>query len=133
MELSVDTLKDAGGFVGAPVKTDVTWHVDGEARTATVYVRLESFQTITGRWEGQDAGADATAARIAASICKKDGSPALSVADIMGEPATGHGPLSAELTIALLAAIHRVNGQAGAEDGKPKKSRRTKSSGTTSS
>ncbi|MBD1590175.1 phage tail assembly chaperone family protein, TAC [Pseudomonas typographi] len=131
MELTLETLKSAGGFVGAPVKREITWHVDGKPNTATVYVRIESFQTVTSAWENQGHGAEATAARIASCICKSDGAPLLTVADVIGDPETGHGPLSATLTIALLSAIHQANGGLDEEGTKPKKSRPKKSSGTT--
>lgn len=131
MELTIAALKSAGAFCAAPIKKDVTWHVDGEPKTATVYIRQESFGTITQRWEQQDQGADLTAARIASSICDKDGAAVFTVADIVGDPSTGHGPLTAELTIALLAAISAANGLVGGAE--LKKSTPRKSSGTTSS
>jgi hypothetical protein len=133
MDLSIASLKAAGAFVAPPVKKDVTWHVNGEPKTATVYVVQESFSSLVQRWEEQERGGDLTAQRIASCICDKDGKPIFTVADVIGNPETGHGPLTATLTIVLLNAIGEVNGAKGEVAEKksiPRKSSGTKSSST---
>jgi hypothetical protein len=110
MELSISSLKAAGAFVAAPVKKDIAWHADGKLQKASIYVRIDSFHTLTKRWEEQRVGADATATRIAASVCNEAGEPVFTTEDILGSEASGHGPLTAELTIVLLAAIQQANG-----------------------
>jgi hypothetical protein len=130
MELSIASLKAAGAFVAPPVKKEITWHVGGEPKTATVYVVQESFETVIKRWEEQERGGDLTAQRIASCICGPDGKPIFTVADVLGDPETGHGALTAELTIVLLAAIGDVNNVKG--EVAPKKSSPRKSSGTKS-
>ncbi len=110
MELSIETLQATGGFVGAPVKREITWHSDGKTHTATVYVRKDSFQAITERWEQQQQGADWTANRIASAICTKEGKPVFTAVQVQGGKEVGHGGITAELTIALLSEISDVNG-----------------------
>lgn len=111
MELSISSLKAAGAFVAAPVKKDIAWHdADGKLQKASIYVRIDSFHTLTKRWEEQREGSDATAHRIAASVFNEAGEPVFTVEDILGSEESGHGPLTAELTIALLAAIQAANG-----------------------
>lgn len=119
MELSIKALAAAGAFAAPPVKKEIAWHAGGELQKATVYVRQESFVEVTKRWEAQDTGADLVAARIAAGILKKDGTPVFTVEDVIGSAASGHGPLSAELTIVLLNAISEANGVSKVEQ--PKK------------
>jgi hypothetical protein len=131
MDLSIASLKAAGAFVAPPVKKEITWHVGGVPKKATVYVVQESFSSLVQRWEEQERGGDLTAQRIASCICDKDGKPVFSVADVMGNPETGHGPLTATLTIVLLNAIGEVNNATG--ETSEKKSARRKSSGTSSS
>ena len=130
MDLSIESLKAAGAFIAPPVEKEITWHVDGEPKKATVYVVQESFATVIQRWEQQDQGGDLTAHRIASSICGKDGKPVFTVADVVGNPESGHGALTAELTLALLTAIGQVNnvkGELAAKKSSPRKSSGTKS------
>jgi len=131
MTLTIEALRASGAFVGAPVAQDVTWHANGKPVTMTFYVRPESFHTITSKWESSAHGADAVVSRLVACIVTEDGQPLFTPADIVGDPSTDHGPLSAELTVALLAAIHRANGLGENKDDGKKKSRRKKNSGTT--
>ncbi|MEN5029088.1 phage tail assembly chaperone family protein, TAC [Pseudomonas sp. Ps21-P2] len=130
MDLNIDSLKAAGGFIAAPVKKEITWHVSGKPQKATVYVLQESFISLTQRWEAQERGGDLAAQRIASCITDKAGTPVFTVADVLGAPETGHGPLSAELTVVLLAAIGDVN--TVPEGVLEKKSNPRKSSGTSS-
>jgi len=110
MELSIRALTAAGAFVAAPVKKDIAWHADGKLHKAVIYIRQDSFLTLTKRWDEKREGAEATAVRIAASVCNKAGEPVFTVEDIIGSEVSGHGPLTAELTIVLLAAIQQANG-----------------------
>lgn len=119
MELNIKTLMAAGAFSPPPVKKDIVWHAAGKPQKATVYIRQESFVELTERWKQQDNGADVIATRIATNILKKDGTPVFTVEDVVGSEASGHGPLSAELTIVLLNAISDANGVS--KDGQPKK------------
>lgn len=118
MELSIASLKAAGGFVGAPVKQEITWHAEGKSHKADVYVRKDSFLAITERWERGEKGADWTANRIASCICTADGQPVFTVDDVRGSEAVGHGGITAELTIALLSAISGANGLNEGDDEK---------------
>ncbi|MDH0745731.1 phage tail assembly chaperone family protein, TAC [Pseudomonas sp. GD03842] len=131
MDLTIQALAAAGAFAAPPVKKEITWHSNGKPQTATVYVAHESFISITQRWDAQHQGADITAQRIASCIVDKDGKPVFSLADVVGGPETGHGPLCAELAIVLLAAIGEVNKVP--EEVLEKKSNPRKSSGTSSS
>lgn len=92
------------------MKKDITWHADGKQQKATIYVRQESFHSLTKSWEEQREGADATAIRIAGGVCNKAGEPVFTVQDILGSEESGHGPLTAELTIVLLTALREANG-----------------------
>lgn len=129
MELSIETLKAAGAFVGPLVLKDITWHSNGEQHTATIYVRPSSYATITRDWAAEREGREGTAARIANSICKKDGQPVFTAMDIEGNDAEGRGALCAELTIALLNAMSAANGLG--KDSAEKKSKPPKKSGST--
>jgi len=130
MDLSIASLKAAGAFIAPPVKKDIAWHSEGGLQKATVYVLQESFNSITQRWDAQHQGADVTAQRIASCIVAQDGTPVFTLADVVGGPETGHGPLCAELAIVLLAAIGDVNKVP--EGSLEKKSNPRKSSGTSS-
>lgn len=130
MDLSISSLKAAGAFIAPPVKKEITWHANGKPQTATIYVLQESFISLTQRWDAQDRGGDLAAQRIASCITDKDGTPVFSVDDVLGGPETGHGPLCAELSIVLLAAIGEVNKIP--EGALEKKSNPRKSSGTSS-
>ncbi|SDI39752.1 phage tail assembly chaperone family protein, TAC [Pseudomonas abietaniphila] len=130
MDLSIASLQAAGAFIAPPVKKEITWHANGKAQTATVYVLQESFISLTQRWDAQDRGGDLAAQRIASCITNKDGVPVFTVDDIVGSAEAGHGPLCAELAIVLLAAIGDVNKVP--EGTLEKKSNPRKSSGTSS-
>jgi hypothetical protein len=130
MDLSIASLKAAGAFIAPPVKKEVTWHSNGVAQTATVYVLQESFISLTQSWQAHDSGGDLAAQRIASNIVDKDGKPVFTVDDIVGTSETGHGALCAELAIVLLAAITEANKVPEAV--LEKKSNPRKSSGTKS-
>lgn len=131
MDLSIAALAAAGAFAAPSVKKDIQWHSGGQLQKATVYVAHESFISVTRRWEAEQRGADIAAQQIASCILDKDGRPVFTIADIVGGAETGHGPLCAELTIVLLAAISEVNKVP--EGTLEKKSSRRTSSGTKSS
>ncbi|PHN66497.1 hypothetical protein AO268_22565 [Pseudomonas sp. ICMP 8385] len=119
MDLSIKALAAAGAFAGMAVKKDIEWFSGGKTQKATIYVRQESFIELTQRWESKDAGGDVLAERIANNILKKDGSPVFSVGDVLGTNDSGNGPLCAQLTLALLAALNEANGIGeGAEEKK---------------
>ncbi|UFP98549.1 MULTISPECIES: phage tail assembly chaperone family protein, TAC [Pseudomonas] len=119
MDLSIKALTAAGAFVAPPVKKDITWHAGGKVQKASIYVRQESFVELTEGWKNEGQGADRLAARIASNILKKDGTPVFTVEDVLGSESSGHGPLSAELTIVLLNAISEANG--AVKEDQPKK------------
>lgn len=105
MDLSIDSLKKAGAFTGAPVKREVKWEQGGEEHTATVYVRPLSYSTAVANFSK-----DATAARIAASIVNDKGEPVFTPGDITGEADHERGPLCESLTMELLRVIGEVSG-----------------------
>ncbi|MBN0609756.1 phage tail assembly chaperone family protein, TAC, partial [Pseudomonas aeruginosa] len=45
MHLSIDSLKEAGAFTGAPIEKEITWKQGDKELTATVYVRPLSYST----------------------------------------------------------------------------------------
>lgn len=109
MKLSIDTLKEAGAFTGAPVEQEITWKQDGEELTATVYVRPMSYFSARSDLESIARKRDGVAGRIAACICDEDGNPVFTPEDVTGEADPDRGPLSGELTMALLEVIARVS------------------------
>lgn len=99
---------DNGGFVSAqPVKKEITWFAPSGQQTATVFVRLKSYQSVMAEIQNGNSG-NAAAARIASSIVDEDGNPIFTVEDVAGN--SEHGPMSESLTIALLTAISEANG-----------------------
>lgn len=132
MELSIESLQDQGAFTGPPVKREVTWHQSGEEKKATVYVRPLSYHSATSDIATLKAEKSAAAGRIASCICKSDGTPVFTVADITGEADPQRGPLNGNLTMALLGLIGEVSGL-GKTTAAPSKSRTRKKSGTSSS
>ena len=110
MELSIAALKEVGAFTGAPVKREITWKQGDQEFTATVYVRPLSYQAAVADLAALAGKGDAIAGRIAACICDAEGKPVFTPADITGEADPERGPLSAELTMALLQVIAEVSG-----------------------
>lgn len=111
MNLNVNSLKEMGAF--APIqlaKESVTFNNGQEDVTVEVYIRPLSYKTALSEIVASREGKDALAARIAASICDKDGNAVFTVGDITGEADPERGALSSELTMALLEAIGRVSG-----------------------
>lgn len=128
MDLSIDSLKEAGAFTGAPVEREVTWKQGEDEFTATVYVRRLSYHSAVSDLTALHGKVDAVAGRIASCICDAEGKPVFTPADITGEADPDRGPLNENLTMALLAVIAEVSGL-----GKLQSSSRKKKSGASSS
>lgn len=109
MQLSIDVLKEKGGFTSPPVEKEVKWEQDGESLSATVYVRKLSYHSAVGDLLGARYG-DSVARRIAANICDEKGEAVFTPEDITGEADPDRGPLNSALTMALLNLIGEVNG-----------------------
>lgn len=132
MDLSISSLKDLGAFTGVPVRKDITWNSGDKEVTATVYVRQPSYHSRISSIVPGQSKADYLAGRIAGHICDEKGKAVFTAADVTGEADPERGPISEELTDALLAAIGEVMGL-GKKKPTPKKSPTKKSSGASSS
>ena len=110
MKLTLDNLKNAGAFTGAPVLRQITWRQGEEQLTADVYVRPQSYRSAVSDLLARGAGQDPIAGRIAAHICDEEGKPVFTVADITGDADAERGSLDGNLTVALLAVIGEVTG-----------------------
>ncbi|HDZ55372.1 MAG TPA: phage tail protein [Pseudomonas xinjiangensis] len=110
MQLSIDSLKQAGAFTGAPVEREITWKQGDKENTATVYVRPLSYRSAVSDLFAAGSKGDPIAGRIAACICDEKGEAVFTAADITGEADPERGPLDGGLTMALLAVIGEVNG-----------------------
>lgn len=120
MKLTVDGLRENGGFTGAPVKREVEWTVSGNTYKADVYVRKLSYSTAISDASAVIGGGDFAAARIAHCIVDEKGEPIFKVSDITGinedgspvldESGEPRGQLNDSLGTALLVIISEVNG-----------------------
>lgn len=103
--LSLDGLKQAGAFCGAPVRKEIEWESGGEKHKAEVFVRPLSYNSavsdITSR--------DAVAGRIASCILGDDMKPVFTIGDITGDSDPERGPLCSSLTLELLRVIGEVS------------------------
>lgn len=117
MKLTLENLKEAGAFTGAPVEKEIVWKKGETELKATVYVRPLSYLSAVSDLRAIAGKADGVAGRIAASICDEHGKPVFTPEDITGEADPERGALDGNLTMALLAVIHEVN-----DPGKPKTS-----------
>lgn len=124
VKLSLETLKQAGAFTGAPVERTVTWTQGGEELSGTVFVRPLSYQSAIADITAAVKKGDSAAGRIAACIVDEDGSPIFTPEDVTGEADAERGPLNANLTMALLGLVAEVSGL-----GKPRTSKSRKKSG----
>lgn len=115
MSLSLDSLKDAGAFTGAPVEKEITWKKGDDEYTMTTYVRPLSYSSAVSDIRAMNGNGDAVAGRIAASIVNEDGEPVFTPGDITGEADPDLGPLDGNLTMALLTVIGEVNGRGKTE------------------
>jgi hypothetical protein len=109
MELSVDSLKESGGFVGLPVKKEVSWKVGKKKLTADVWVRPLSYHSAVSEVDAYRTSKDGMAARIAASIVNEKGEPVFTIGDITGDADPSRGALARDLTMALMRVIGEVN------------------------
>ncbi|WP_417315704.1 phage tail assembly chaperone family protein, TAC [Cycloclasticus pugetii] len=109
MSLSLDSLKQAGAFTGAPVEKEITWKHGDKEHTMTTYVRPLSYSAAVSDIKAMSGKGDAVAGRIAASIVDEKGVPVFTPEDITGDADPDRGPLDGNLTMALLTAIAEVN------------------------
>lgn len=100
--LSVTTLQKSGGFVGAPVKQDIKYTLDGQQYEAFVYVRQRSCETLERDTMAAIEKRDILASRIATMICNEKGDPIFAYEDALR--------LREPLALALGDAIKKVNG-----------------------
>lgn len=110
MKLTLDNLKQAGAFTGAPVEREITWKQGDKELTATVYVRPLSYRSAVSDLMAGKGDRDPVAGRIAACICDEAGKPVFLPEDITGDADPERGPLDGNLTVALLAVIGEVTG-----------------------
>lgn len=123
MELSVEGLKAAGGFIGGPVKRTVRFTTkDGEEVEFDTWVRPMSYHTAVKDIQAHHKGGDLISHRIAGCICHEDGSPVFTVSDITGLDENGmpimikqgnkqveRGALSKDLADALMILVSEVS------------------------
>lgn len=139
MQLSVESLRQSGGFTGAPVKRQIAWEKGGDTLVFDVWVRRLSYQTAVTDAQSLAGHGDLAASRIAYCICDESGEPVFTVADVTGRNPDGtpitevvdgveveRGGLDGDLTMVLLGAIGEVNGLG--KPGKSVKSRKKKNS-----
>lgn len=110
MILTLDSLKQAGAFTGAPVERSIKWKQGDTELEATVYVRPLGYRAAVTDLAAAGGRVDPVAGRIAASICDAEGKPVFTAADITGESDPERGALDGNLTVALLVVIGEVNG-----------------------
>jgi hypothetical protein len=110
VKLTLDNLKQAGAFTGAPVEREITWKQGDQELTATVYVLPLSYRSAVSDLMASRGHVDGAAGRIAACICDEEGKPVFTPADITGEADPERGPLDGNLTVALLRVIGEVSG-----------------------
>ncbi len=147
MQLSIESLKAAGGFSGGLVKKTVAITTDsGEVVEFDTWIRPLSYYETVKRMDAQKNGDDILATRIANSICHEDGTPVFAYEDITGYDKDGkvlmvpdengdmveRGGLATDVIEALSGAISEVSGLGKNKPKTPKKpSPRKKGSGTT--
>lgn len=111
MALDINSLAGQGAFAPTELaEEEVTFHNGEEDITLTVFVRPLSYKTALSEIQAAREDKDALAARIATSICGADGKPVFSADDVTGDADPERGPLSGELTMALLGAIGKASG-----------------------
>lgn len=128
MELTLESIREKGACVGAPVPKTIEWYSKGEKHSADVLIRLSSYETVTREFELQRNGGDVLISRIVAGVVNSKGEPVFScMEDITGDPVTGDGKLCASLFLALITAVNEAN---GLTDPEPKNSNPPSPSGT---
>jgi len=110
VKLTLESLRDAGAFTGAPVEREITWKQGSDELTATVFVRPMSYLTAVDDITAINKKSEPIASRIASCICDEAGVPVFSVEDITGDADPSRGPLDGNLTMALLHVIGEVSG-----------------------
>lgn len=137
MKLTLESLKKTGSFTGRPVEKQITWKQDGEALTATIYVRPLGYQAAVSDVLAAGGKQDNIAGRIAAAICDEEGNTVFTALDITHGPLDSVelekdpdsnkrlGALDGNLTVALMVAINEVTNM-----GKTTSSATSTSSGT---
>lgn len=110
MLMTLDNLKQAGAFTGAPVEKQIMWKQGEQKLEATVFIRPLGYRTAVTDLAAARGTVDPVAGRIAASICDAEGKPVFTPGDITGEADPERGALDGNLTMALLLAISEVNG-----------------------
>lgn len=120
MNLDLSSLYESGGFAGAPVKREVTFTVNGNEVTGTVYVRRMSYQSAVGDIKALSNENEILASRIANCIVDESGTPLYQIHDITGYYPDGkpvldkdgrpRGGFVESLLLALWQAISEVNG-----------------------
>jgi hypothetical protein len=108
MQLSIQSLKDAGAFTGRPVQKDITWKQGDKEITASVFVRPLGYRSAVSDVLATAGRQDGVAGRIASCICDKSGAPVFTVDDITGDADPERGALDGNLTMALMAVIQEV-------------------------
>lgn len=110
MELTIKNLEQAGSFVAGYEKCEVVWLQGASEFRADVYVRRLSYHSVVAEIQASESRNDAIAGRISACICDASGAPIFTVDDIVGAGDAEHrGAINHNLTMALLAAISKVN------------------------
>jgi hypothetical protein len=120
MRLDLESLYKSGGFAGAPVEREITFKVNGEEITGTVWVRRMSYQSAVGDIKALKNEDQIAAARIASCICDESGNPMYKISDITGfyddgspvldDQGKPRGGMVESLLLALWSVIGEVNG-----------------------
>ncbi len=144
--LTVDKIRECGGYTGGPVQKEIKWSKGGDDFEAFVYIRPMSYHTAVQDILPGESRQMRVARRLAACICDDEGVPLFTMSDITGlddqgkpikikDPESGkmveRGPLSVELSTALMEALAEVTGL-GKRSSKEKSQSKTQS-GTNSS
>lgn len=111
MKLTLESLKQAGAFIGAPVEKEISWKHRGQEFKATVFVRELSYHEAVSDLKSIANKQDGIAQRISSCIVDENNSPVFSPEDITGDADPERGPLCEPLTMALLKAIGEVSTQ----------------------
>lgn len=110
MELTLDAIKSAGAYTGAPVRKEIEWRSNDEQHKAWINVQLSSYDTAMREFEVQREGGDVLVARIVAGVVDPQGVPIFTKRDVAGDPETGEGKMCASLFFALITAVNEANG-----------------------
>lgn len=111
MKLTLESLKQAGAFTGAPVEKEIEWRHRGKDFKATVFVRELSYHEAVADLKSLAARQDGIALRISSCIVDENNEPVFSPDDITGNADPERGALCEPLTMALLKVIGEVSTQ----------------------